>query len=878
MANDKNEQKFLAALQELFVGAKIEGESGYVNLMRIKARYFTQGVLPQIRQDVTEAVRDFPAFREELFDKLYTFFSRYFSESGSIYFRYTTLHDRIYEKVYSADRDVALFWKTHMLYYVKTDRLFRSAQVTVDGVPFFFDATSMTLKRANEKRAVVFSFRERLPDGTLAFDVTYSEKGKATRIDDILKAAKKAGARLTEPTLTRALRVFEKQSEVDFFINKNARAFLREQFDLWLYQYLFTGNNVWTADRLAQLQALKTVAFNIIDFIAQFEDELVKIWLKPKFVRRSHYVLTLDKLTPALLERVLAHPAWPAQLQEWRDLALLEDDFDAARLTELDAVGEPRYPRLRFLPLDTRHFPDLELDILALFPNLDEALDGWLIHSENFQALNSLLPRFRERVQAVYIDPPYNTDASEIIYVNEYKDSSWISLMENRLSLSSQFLSPTGFHCVAIDDFELSRLRLVLEEIFPPENFVGTVVVRNNPAGRATAKGFSIAHEYLVFNSKTPSAEIGRLEHTEKQVQRYKEQDENGQFEWVNFRKHGGLNARREYRPKLFYPIFASISRNSLRVPKMLWDNDNLEWKALEHQQQDEIVVFPIAENGEERTWKWSHETLIENLDSLSVKIGSDGKAGIYMKSRLQPEGTLPRTIWTEARHSATDYGTNLLTNLFGEGQKFSFPKSVYAVEDALKVQGVSNDGDIVLDYFAGSGTTAHAVMNLNRADGGRRKYILVEMGEHFHTVMLPRLKKVAFCSQWKDGRPAWGKGVSGQSQFFKYYALEQYEEALRRARYRDGDLFTGYADAYHAYVFMRDEKMLDAMHIDEANDTLTFHPEQVYPDIDLAETLANLRGQRIKTITAEYVEFANGERHNLKNPDWRAFKPLVWW
>ena len=147
-----------------------------------------------------------------------------------------------------------------MLYYVKTDRIFTSLNVEVDGVKFFFDASKMVLKKANEKRVTVYAFRKAEPDGTLVFDVSYSEKGKSTKVDDILKAVKQAGHKVTDETLAQAFRVFEKQSEVDYFINKDARTFLQEQFDLWLYQYLFAGQNVWSAERLAQLQALKTIA------------------------------------------------------------------------------------------------------------------------------------------------------------------------------------------------------------------------------------------------------------------------------------------------------------------------------------------------------------------------------------------------------------------------------------------------------------------------------------------------------------------------------------------------------------------------------------------------------------------------------------------
>ncbi|MBE3142139.1 MAG: site-specific DNA-methyltransferase, partial [Thermoplasmata archaeon] len=463
------EQKFLDALRDIFIGAPVEGDSGFINLMKIKSRYYQQAVFPQLLKDVDKATKPFEkSFREELFDKLYAFFKRYFSESGSIYFRHTPLHQNIYERVYTDDRDVMLFWKTHMLYYVKTDRLFQSMGVEVDGEKFWFDVTALEHKRANEKRELTYTFQSRKADGTLVFTVAYSEKGRKTKIDELLRAIKETGVTLDEEPLLRAFRVFEKQAEVDYFINKNAKAFLKEQFDLWLYQYVFSGENAFTETRLKQLQALKDVACHIIDFIAQFEDELVRVWNKPKFVLNSNYIITLDKIaarSPDLLARILKHKGMAAQVDEWRALGMVDEKFKPAEILQKDKLFDSTHSKYQFLPLDTRYFKELELDILSLFDDLDDALDGWLVHSENYQAINTLLPKFRERIQAIYIDPPYNTDASAIIYNNNYKDSSWLSLMENRVRLAHSFLVSDGIICVAIDDEEVSELRFLLSSI-----------------------------------------------------------------------------------------------------------------------------------------------------------------------------------------------------------------------------------------------------------------------------------------------------------------------------------------------------------------------------------------------------------------------------
>jgi adenine-specific DNA-methyltransferase len=872
------EQKFLDSLKDIFVGAKVEGESGYINLMKIKARYFEIGVFPRLIKDIDAVCKPFEkGFREELFDKLYDFFQRYFSESGSIYFRNTAFHQNIYERVYTDDRDVILFWKTHMLYYVKTDRIFNSMDIEVDSEKFFFDVSGFEYKRANEKRDLLYEFKKREKDGRLVFMVSYSEKGRKTKIDDILRTVSETGITLNEETLEKAFRVFEKQSEVDYFINKNAKAFLQEQFDLWLYQYVFKGETVFNETRLKQIQAIKEIAYHIIDFIAQFEDELVRVWNKPKFVLNSNYIITLDKIANkdiALLKKIFKHEGMKEQIAEWIELGMVDNKFKLEFVLEKDLVGEPLNPQYQYLPLDTRYFKGLKLDILALFDDLDSSLDGWLIHSENYQALNTLARKFRETVNVIYIDPPYNTNASEIIYSNNYKDSSWLTLMENRLRLVKPFLAKEGFLCVTIDDFELYRLRGLLNLLFGDESILGTVAIRNNPAGRSTAKGFSIAHEYALFVTNSPDASIGRLERTSEQIARYDEHDDKGRFEWVNFRKHGGANALRTARRKLYYPIY--ITEKGLRIPRLKWDDEKSEWVALEKPISKEIVIYPISPEGEERTWKWGHESAQGSIEDFTVRRDQQGKLGVYMKSRMNEEGTLPLTWWDKSIYSASDYGTNLLKNIFGEGQKFSFPKSVYATADCIRVANPDDD-IVVLDFFGGSGTSAHAVMNLNRTDAGRRKYIIVEMDEHFNTVILPRIKKIAFSDKWKNGRADDGQGMS---HFVKYFDLEQYEETLRKAEYRDvtdSPLFTG-LDAYNSYVFLRDLKMLDAVKVNIKKNKVEINLEKLYDGIDLAETLSCLTGKWIKRITKEAVEFQDGTSASLSDPEWNDVKPLIWW
>ncbi|MEA2065661.1 MAG: DNA methyltransferase, partial [Thermotogota bacterium] len=516
------EQKFYNALKSIFVGAEVEGESGYINLMRVKSRYYEKGVFPKLQGDIEEALKPFPEFREELFDKLYTFFNRYFSESGSIYFRYTPIHQNVYEKVYTNDKDVILFWKTHMLYYVKTDRLFKNLEVEIDDFKFFFDVSTLEHKKANEKREIVYEFKKKRRDGTIVFNVSYSVRGKKTKIAEILRALNREGVRITEDSLENAFRVFEKQSEVDYFINRNAREFLREQFNIWTYQYVFSGESEWTEKRIKQLQALKDIAFKIIDFIAQFEDELVKVWNKPKFVLNSNYVITLDRIVSAsrfeqskeslkVIERILEHENFNEQIKEWKDLGIIDGDFDKSRILENTLVGKQLNKKYQYLPIDTKYFKDLELEILGLFENLDNALDGWLIKSENYQALNTILPKFKEKVQTIYIDPPYNTGSDEFIYRDKFQHSSWLTMMENRLSLTKEIMmKDNGIIFVSIGDTTKSNIHItstsklitLMNEIFDEDNYVATFVRKSGIAPRQDIKHVANAHDYIVSYAK----------------------------------------------------------------------------------------------------------------------------------------------------------------------------------------------------------------------------------------------------------------------------------------------------------------------------------------------------------------------------------------
>ena len=872
------EKRFLDALEALFTGAEVEGDSGFVNLMRMKRQYFQSWQGPLLEK-IDGRVGERDDFREELFDKLYTFFSRYFCESGSIYFRHLPAFAKIYERVYADGEDVALSWKTHMLYYVKSDVLVRSMPVELkeEGPPawktwrFYFDASQIEHKRNNEKREFVFDFSEvekttgELP--VLRLQVSYSEKGKKTKVDDILKRARKAGLGLSEERLEQAFRVFRRQTEADYFINKDARGFLREQFDLWMHQYLFQEETIFEQKRLNQLQVLQETAYDIIDFIAQFEDELRRAWEKPKFVRGVNYVVTLDKLPDKTLKKITEHKGTKAQIKEWHALGMVDDEFSMTDLskgqkdlTDKNGANGAR----KFLPLDTKHFKSLELEILDALGNLDEALDGELAHSENWQALNTLQRRYKEKVKCIYIDPPYNTVASEIAYKNDYKHSSWLTLIENRITLSSAHQMGDGVLVIAIDESEQEVLGLLLSRLFPNKNRTAVTVI-HNPSGQQ-GDNFSYCHDFAYFVYPDMKRVIG-----------LEDREQNPDIRPLRDVSKG--SHLREDAANCFYPIYAK-DKKIIGVGEVCPDSFHPE--SVNVQRSDGVVeIYPIDAKGNERKWVFARNSVESIINELSIEYNRSRKIWDVIRRKTKFNY---KTVWIDKKYSANNNGAKLLNGIL-TGNKFNFPKSIYTVMECLKAAEGGIDNGTTLDYFAGSGTTAHAIINLNREDGGKRKYLLIEMGSYFHTVLLPRIKKVVYSKDWKDGKPVSHEGVS---HCLKYYALEQYEETLKNARYKDGDQLEidSLKSPFEQYVFFGDDKLAHAVQ-SVKNGKMKINLKDLYKDIDIAESLSNILGKPIRRRVANEIIFADGTTEKInpakmteeeKQHFITLIKPYLWW
>jgi len=398
----------------------------------------------------------------------------------------------------------------------------------------------------------------------------------------------------------------------------------------------------------------------------------------------------------------------------------------------------------------------------TLRPCREESVDfdtteNLYIEGDNLEVLKLLQETYLEKIDVIYIDPPYNTGMS-LIYHNDFFEDTmeylkersnqydedgnrlfyntesngrfhtdWLNMIYPRLRLAKDLLKPDGILVLTIDDYEVNTVTTVLNEIFGETNHLATVVIKNNPSGRSTVKGFSINHEYALFYSKSDLASLGRMKHTDAQKARYKEQDENGFFEWENFRKNGTDSDRKD-RPKQYYPLVLNTGTNKLRVPKIEWNDERREYDFLDELRDGEIILYPNNPSGIEKVWKYGIERTKTIVGEILVKKTDKGYE-IYRKKYINDEGSLPHTWWDKPEYSARDNGTRELTNIFGPGKVFDFPKAPEAVRDALITANLRKGG-IVLDFFSGSATTAHAVMKLNAEDGLNRKFIMVQLPE----------------------------------------------------------------------------------------------------------------------------------------------------
>lgn len=809
-----NEKKFWDILTNLFVGAEVKGKSGFINLMVAKQSYFKK-VKVDLLQQINDTCKDNKDFKDELYDKLYSFFHRYFSESGSIYYNYTPLFYNVYTKAYNENpteiktfstdyeqvisnkQDTSLFYKTQMLYYVKSDKIFKDLEIDIEGKKYIFDVSNMEGKKANEKKNLVYELKS-IENKSLTFNVIYSEKGKTTKTADIVKVAKKSNIELNEEELKKAFQVFEKQSNVDYFINKDAKRFLTEQLDMWIYQYMFSQEVDFNMERFSQIQDFKKIASKLINFISQFENELVKIWNKPRFATNSNIVVTIDKLIAKGFEidKLRNHPNFNLQQQEWEELGMSQGNG----LVENE-----------FLPIDTKYFTEFKEEIESLFS--EDEFNGLLIKSENYQALNTIQPRFKGKVDLIYIDPPFNT-GDDFAYIDRFQDSTWLSLMENRLEIAKEILSKKGSFYLELDFNAHFMGRFLLDKTFGKENFINEIIWKRRQGLVNQSKSFGANIDNITLYAKSIDyiynpqyTTVGTEDYIKE---RYVYVNEDGRRY-----KLGDLGSP-SYSPSLIYDY------KGYKPPQKGWA---LSLETMKRFDEEGRLHFPDDKNKrlmrKQFLDEWKGKYVQVLWDDI-FPINSQAKEKIEGLLTQKPEGLLSRII-----------------------------------------NASSNLNSIILDYHLGSGTTVATAQKLGR------KYIGIEMGEHFYNVVIPRMKKVLSGLQSGISKDVDYKG----SGIFKYYELEQYEQLLRSTKYKDtpNDYLKSKESDEIKDCFLFDEKLSEV--IISENDSFRVDLSKLYPNIDLKETIHNLTGKRPKEITDTKVIFEDKEFELLE-----ILKPLLVW
>ena len=854
-------------------------------------------VVKDARAELAAAKSD-EQIEADTYNHLYNFFSRYYDEGDFMSLRrYKGEGKEAYSIPYNGE-EVKLHWANSDQYYIKTTENYASYIFTVGAdkpkrrVRFEMAAADNekdNIKEVNGKQRFFILAKDfiaedkKVNDLIIRFEhrpLTEGEKKKhpqngikrqasingetEQRIraklsgdwSNLLLATCPTEADEARTVLGKHLTAYTAKNSFDYFIHKDLGGFLRRELDFYLKSEVISVDNLTLADDpgvfirgLAQIKAVKHVGEKIIDFLAQLEDFQKQLWLKKKFVLETQYCVTLDKVPESLYPAIIKNKS---QRDEWVKLFAI-DKLNGDRVDGSTAYSKPLKPEFLkenpYLVLDTRHFDrgftDKLLGALSEAGPIEEQMNGLLVHGENFQALNLLQERYRGQVKCVYIDPPYNTDASAILYKNGYKNSSWLSLIENRLIQTRSLLQNDGIVCAAIDDEEVSVLRSIMANTFATE--LGIVAVLSNPRGRKTKGRFAPAHEYALFYGRTEKTAPGSLEKTEAQIRNYPHEDEQGRFTWMSFVR-SGTNDKREDRPKQFYPIFVN-EKDEIRIPQMDWDESNREWVLQEQPTNNEISIYPTKTTGDEvieGNWQRGHQRVAAEIDEYRVRRANGNRVTIQFKARMD-EDAKPKTWWDNSRYQSAN-GTMQLTRILGD-KNFDFPKSVNLVKDCVIASINGGTSVNVLDYFAGSGTTGHAVINLNRSDGGERKYILVELGHHFEDVLLPRMKKVIYAEKWKDGKPEDQKGVS---QLLRYIRLESYEDAMDSLTLNTRDDMFDNEDYQLRYALGDETKenatLLGKDFINPYDYTLSVVRDGVRRDmpVDLAETFNSLLGLRL--------------------------------
>jgi adenine-specific DNA-methyltransferase len=833
----------------------------------------------QLREQLA-ATTDIDAVESEVYSHLYEFFRRYYSDGD--YMSLRRYKAGVYAIPYEGE-EVKLHWANSDQYYIKTTENFRNyAFKLADGRRVHFKLVEAGTEPNNNKAANGnerrFILNQDAPlteqDGELVISFAYHpdpEKRKQQQLNaeavasvlsaegfmnwTVVLAAKAPTEKNKDRTvLEKHLNDYTAKNTFDYFIHKDLGGFLRRELDFYIKNEVMYLDDIEleAAPRvepyLAKIKAMRRIAHKLIDFLAQLEDFQKKLWLKKKFVTDTRYCMTLDRVPTELYEAIAKNRD---QFQEWGDLYAITEDEMAQTQTQLQAGVLDN--DARFLTIDTLHFDrDFTCKLLASVVDLDEELNGVCFHSDNFQALRLLTARYENQVKCTYIDPPYNTSASAIPYKNDYKHSSWATLMRDRLGLLRRILRNDGAIFVSIDKHERSILEYVMDSIFGRENKIEELIwTQNTNDGRSPT--YSTNHEYVeVYAKKREAVEndqkmfrepkpgyaevmalIGKLNPQypsvadvqgaisylyEQHKTEYKEAVEAEGLDFEEERRNdpwkGLFNYKfAEYRDDAgrLVPEGEARQRNA-----NLWVYRESDWTIMssERKQSDTIrdpnhpnyryyqPIHPVTHKPctiSQRGWKGTQFIDPEHpernsLESLMkddrIAFGPDEKKVPQQKRMLhEVQSNVSKSVFVDYSD-----GEKETMGLFGQAGLFLAPKHTRYVSRFIS-QAAQKD-DTILDCFGGSGSTAHAVINLNRNDQGYRKYVTAEVAEYFETLIVRRLKKAVYSANWKQGKPE--NSGTGLSHAFKIVRLESYEDALNNLNIKSSSVQSNLLEQYN--------------------------------------------------------------------------------
>lgn len=504
------------------------------------------------------------------------------------------------------------------------------------------------------------------------------------------------------------------------------------------------------------------------------------------------------------------------------------------------------------------HHMDVPYRVLEPQYTYGEDTGNMIIHGDNLEALKSLLPQYEGKIRCIYIDPPYNTGNEGWVYNDNVNDprirkwlgqvvgsesedlsrhDKWLCMMYPRLKLLHKLLAEDGVIFISLDYHEQPLLRMIMDEIFGSGNFVSEIACVNKPSGRSDDKYIATAHESIIIYRKSELLSLGGFAPEEKITKRYNKADSEGRlYREEDLRKRGTHDERTD-RPNLFYPFFYNSSTNEL----IIGSNEDETPVGF-------IRIEPMKDKDVDGTWRWGKETAAEFISYIHPRyMPNKGQWSLFEWQYLDERGEVkPTTLW-DFKDVNSERGTETFIKFLGFNKSdFPNPKPVGTIERIIRI--ATDKDSIILDSFAGSGTTAHAVLNMNKQDGGNRKFILIEMCDYAETITAERVRRVI--DGYGDGK----KAVEGTGGGFTFYELG---EKLLDSEYLNENVPL---DKIRSYVYFTETRQTVTDKEDEPHylgsylDTAYYF----YYDKNAATTLDHTFLTTIKTKAESYVIYAD--------------------